>query len=143
MEKLVTLDIPAKGEYVTLARLALTGLLRDQRFSEDAVTDLKLAVTEACTNSLRHAYSGADRQAGQIHVSFQVMADRVVLVVEDEGNGLAEDEGCEDGHVVEPGTLPTEGGMGMCILRAVVDDFLLEQPDEGGMRVTLTKLCDA
>ena len=143
MEKLVTLDIPARGEYVMLARLALTALLRDERFSDDAVTDLKLAVTEACTNSVRHAYDHGGAQGGQIHVRFNVMADRVVLVVEDDGDDSVADEGCEEGRALGPGALPTEGGMGMCIIRAVVDDFLLERPDTGGMRLTLTKLCDA
>jgi serine/threonine-protein kinase RsbW len=143
VEKFVTLDIPAKGEYVMLARLALAGLLRDQRFSDDAVTDLKLAVTEACSNSVRHAYHQSAAQGGQIRVSFRVMADRLVLVVEDDGNGSLTDEGCEEGRALEPGSLPTEGSMGMCIIRAVVDDFLLERPDTGGMRLTLTKLCDA
>ncbi len=142
MEKLVTLDIPAKGEYVMLARLALMGLLRDQRFSDDAVTDLKLAVTEACSNSVRHAYQDG-AEPGQIHVRFTVAADRLVLVVEDEGADAALDEACEEARSSEPGALPTEGGMGMCIIRAVVDDFLLERPESGGRRLTLTKLCDA
>ena len=55
MNDYVKLDIPAKAEYVVLGRLALAGLLRVRGYSEDAVADLKLALTEACSNSVRHA----------------------------------------------------------------------------------------
>ena len=60
----IRLTIPAKPEYITLGRLALTGLvrLRPQPLSQEVLGDLKLALTEACTNSVRHAYAG---RAGQ------------------------------------------------------------------------------
>ena len=109
MEQLISLDIPARGEYVVLCRLALTGLLRDRGFSEDAVADLKLAITEACTNSIRHGF---------------------------------------DDNRTEPARpandpLPTEGGMGIAIIQAVVDEFRIERPQQGGTRLVLTKLCDS
>ena len=143
VEGLVTLDIPARGEYVVLCRLALTGLLRDGGYSEDAVADLKLAVTEACTNSIRHAYESKSGDVPKVHVSYDVQADRVVLVVQDEGTGFNEAE-CEQPAPMEDGSiLPSEGGMGMSIIRAVVDEFGLERPAEGGTRLTLTKFRDA
>ena len=77
MNELVTLEIPAKAEYVVLGRLALAGLVRERRFSADAVADLKLALTEACTNSIRHAY---DHERGQVHLSFEARADVAVTV---------------------------------------------------------------
>ena len=52
----VTLRIPAKPEYITLCRLALTGLAQLREFPDDAMADLKLALTEAVSNSVRHAY---------------------------------------------------------------------------------------
>lgn len=60
MDGVVTLEIPAKAEYLVLCRLALAGLLRDLDFSEEAISDLKLALTEACSNSIRHAYADHD-----------------------------------------------------------------------------------
>ena len=56
----IRLTIPAKPEYITLGRLALTGLvrLRPEPLSQEVLGDLKLALTEACTNSVRHAYAG-------------------------------------------------------------------------------------
>jgi serine/threonine-protein kinase RsbW len=52
----VLLTIPAKPEYITLSRLALSGLSRVRPFADDTLADLKLALTEACSNSVRHAY---------------------------------------------------------------------------------------
>src|SRR2546423_14403527 len=63
----IRLTIPAKPEYITLGRLALTGIarLRAGPLPPEVLGDLKLALTEACTNSVRHAYAG-DQGTGPI-----------------------------------------------------------------------------
>jgi serine/threonine-protein kinase RsbW len=139
VNELVTLEIPAKAEYVVLGRLALAGLVRERRFSPDAVADLKLALTEACSNSIRHAYNHAN---GQVHLSLEARPDCVVMVVRDQGGGFHEDDvDCPECAAV--GVELSEGGMGISIIRAVVDEFSLEHPEAGGTTLTLTKLCDA
>src|SRR5439155_666774 len=50
-DRMVRLTIPAKAEYITLGRLALTAIARVRPLTEEALSDLKLALTEACTNS--------------------------------------------------------------------------------------------
>ena len=140
MEELVKLDIPARPEYVVLGRLALSGLLRSRGFSDDAVADLKLALTEACSNSVRHAY---DHDDGQVHLAFTLHDDRVIIQIRDEGAGFHEDDAdCPDCRAVPEITLG-EGGMGISIIRAVVDEFSLEWPPEGGTMLVLTKRRDA
>jgi serine/threonine-protein kinase RsbW len=139
VNELVTLEIPAKAEYVVLGRLALAGLVRERPFSADAVADLKLALTEACSNSIRHAY---DHGSGQVHLSFEASADRVTMVVRDKGGGFHEDDvDCPECSAV--GVELSEGGMGISIIRADVDEFRLDHPESGGTILTLTKLCDA
>ena len=56
----VRLTIPAKAEYITLVRLALSGISRRRPLSEEVLGDLKLAVTEACTNSVVHGYENGE-----------------------------------------------------------------------------------
>jgi serine/threonine-protein kinase RsbW len=140
VDDFVKLDMPAKAEYVVLGRLALSGLLRSRGYSEDAVADLKLALTEACSNSVRHAY---DHDQGQVHLEFTVHADRVTVLIRDEGGGFHED----DVDCPECQNLPeihlAEGGMGISIIRAVVDGFDLSKPEEGGTVLLLTKNRDA
>jgi serine/threonine-protein kinase RsbW len=111
----VRLIFPARADYLLLARLALAGLARGLPLDEAEVADLKLAVTEACGNAVRHAYESGD---GLVDVQYVLDANSLVMVVADSGTGIAE---LEPG----PGDLehePLEGGMGMAIIRAVVDE---------------------
>ncbi len=134
----VKIDLPAKAEYVVLGRLALAGVLRGGGFSEDAVADLKLALTEACSNSVRHAY---DHDRGQVHLGFTLYDDRIVIEIRDEGAGFHEDDvDCPECRGM--GLPMSEGGMGISIIRAVVDDFDLQCADGGGTALFLTKLRD-
>ena len=82
----IRLTFPARAEYLLLARLALVGLARSLPFDTETVADLKLAVTEACGNVVRHAYATGD---GHVSVTYVVDADRFDMIVEDEGAGLA------------------------------------------------------
>jgi serine/threonine-protein kinase RsbW len=139
VDQLVTLEIPAKAEYVALGRLAIAGLLREHRFSADAVADVKLALTEACSNSIRHAYNGGP---GAVGLSFEITGQGLVLTVTDRGAGFQEDDvDCLDCSAA--GIQLGEGGMGISIIRAVVDEFDLQHPDAGGTILVLTKRCDA
>ena len=65
----VRLTIPAKAEYITLVRLALSGLSGLRPLSDETLGDLKLAVTEACTNSVRHGYNDGD---GTVEVVYEL-----------------------------------------------------------------------
>jgi serine/threonine-protein kinase RsbW len=137
--ELFKLDIPAKAEYVGLGRLALAGMLRNGGFSEDAVADLKLALTEACSNSVRHAH---DHENGQVHLAFTLTDADVIVQIRDEGAGFHEDDvDCPECQGV-PGLETADVGMGISIIRAVVDDFRLERPEDGGSILVLTKRRD-
>src|ERR671932_475 len=83
----IRLRIPAKAEYITLGRLALTGIarLRGEPLSQEVLGDLKLALTEACTNSVRHAYDG---DGGSVEIVYELHPDRLVVEVADEGEGF-------------------------------------------------------
>ena len=134
-EHAVHLTIPAKPEYITLVRLALTGLGRLRDFSEEALADLKLAVTEACSNSVRHAYGeGLD---GIVKIDYELHADRLVIEVSDDGTGFDADRWEE-----ERGEL-TEGGLGLAIIRSVTDELELAEGDAGqGSRLRFVKFLE-
>jgi serine/threonine-protein kinase RsbW len=115
MSEVVTLVMPAKTEYLILARLALAGIARGTPISESVLADLKLAVTEACGNSVRHAYPS---NPGLVRVRYEVNDGAIEIVVEDEGGGS------EASLWVEPteGQSLAESGMGLAIIRAIVDE---------------------
>ena len=96
------------------------------------VADLKLAVTEACGNAVRHAY-GDD--PGDVVVSYVLRDDGLEIVVEDRGRGL--DAEAIDTAVPEA---PPDGGMGMAIIRTIVDDLQIETGADGrGTVIRMTK----
>ena len=110
----VRLTIPAKPEYITLSRLALSGLSRVRSFPEDTLADLKLALTEACSNSVRHAYDGGE---GHVDISFELHDDRLVVEVADDGIGFEPDRAGKPA-----GEELTEGGLGISIIRSIADE---------------------
>jgi serine/threonine-protein kinase RsbW len=141
-ETVVRLTFPAKADYLLLARLALAGVARSLPVGPELLADLKLAVTEACGNAVRHAY-GTD--GGSVGVAFVVADDRLELIVEDEGAGigLQADETVAPWDEGEPGD-PADGGMGMAIIRAIVDELEVREGENGrGTVVHMTKYLEA
>jgi serine/threonine-protein kinase RsbW len=128
----VRLTIPARAEYVTLCRLALTGIAHVRPLSEETLADLKLALTEAASNSVRHAYG--DENVGTVEISYHLLPDRLVIEVTDEGGGFDPAEA----HV-SPDEL-SEGGLGIAIIRAIADDVEIGvQPGGKGSRLRFEK----
>lgn len=128
----VRLTIPARAEYITLGRLALTGIGRLRELSDELLADLKLALTEAASNSVRHAY--AEASAGVVEISYLLLPDRLVIEVTDEGEGFDPDAS-ED----SPDEL-SEGGLGIAIIRAIADTVEIgERPGGKGSRLRFEK----
>ena len=102
-DRMVRLTIPAKAEYITLGRLALTAIARRSPALRGDARDLKLALTEACTNSVRHAYR--EGRAGTVEILYQLEPDRLVVEVADDGQGFepADRGGAMHGDLSERG----------------------------------------
>jgi serine/threonine-protein kinase RsbW len=131
--KIVRLTIPAKPEYITLCRLALTGLARLRPVGAELLADLKLALTEAASNSVRHAYGDSD---GHVQITYALDGDRLEIEVVDEGTGF----GLPSERIDELGEL-TEGGLGIAIISAIADELeLSEGPSGRGSRLRFVKL---
>ena len=128
-----TLVIPARPEYLLLARLALTGVARLAQADEEALADLRLAVTEAAANACRHAY--ADGQ-GDVTIQLTLSDDQQLeVIVEDDGPGF-ESESVAEWRAEELG----EDGMGLAIIRAVAEDVEIGPRESGsGTRLRFTR----
>jgi serine/threonine-protein kinase RsbW len=129
--EVVVLSIPARAEYVALCRLALTGIARTRALAPELVADLKLALTEACSNSVRHAYD--EGREGVVEVCYELDDERIVVEVADDGAGF-------DPEVLERAQEDLdEGGLGIAIIRAVTDELDIGVRSEGGSRLRFTK----
>ena len=130
-ERVVELVFPAHARYLVLARLSLAGVAPVVRLGPEELADLKLAVTEACANAVRHAYP--DGAPGDVQVRILVGADAVTVEVADSGRGMPPDAIEE----WDPSALH-EQGMGLSIVRSVVDDLEIDSPATGGTVVRFT-----
>jgi serine/threonine-protein kinase RsbW len=128
----VHLRIPARAEYITLGRLALTGLSRLRALSDETLADLKLALTEACSNSVRHAYR--DGRAGVVDIDYNLQPGYLAIEVSDDGPGFdyLEVDGEETSEL-------SEGGLGLAIIRSLSDEFELGSRNGGGSRLRFVK----
>ena len=126
----IRLTIPAKAEYITLGRLALTGIARLRPLTDEALGDLKLALTEACTNSVKHAYDDA---GGTVGITYELYGDRLIVEVVDDGEGFERDALADDGDGLG------EGGLGLDIIDAVSDGLEIRTRAGGGASLRFVK----
>src|SRR3954471_2524399 len=105
----IRLRLIAVPENVMLVRQALEGVARELGASTDVIDDLKLAVTEACSNVVKYAYRGSP---GELEVSLDPAEDGFSVYVRDDGSWLDRPEG--DGAA---------GGLGIPLMEAVTRDF--------------------
>ena len=128
----VRLRVPARAEYIALARLALSGLADIVTLPEELLADLKLALTEAVSNSVRHAYADG---GGFVSIVYELSGDALAVEVVDDGKGFDP----ERPPALEGEEL-TEGGLGIAIIRTIADEFELQSsPGVRGSRLRFVK----
>src|SRR3954468_23022347 len=82
----VKLTLPARPENVSVIRHVLGAFAEALRLPDELVEDLRLAVTEACTNVVRHAYP--PELPGPVEILIRPSAAHVDVVVADYGRGI-------------------------------------------------------
>jgi anti-sigma regulatory factor (Ser/Thr protein kinase) len=125
----VELRMAPHPENLALARLALTGVGAVAGATDAAVAELKLAVTEACTNAILHGYGAST--GGELVVRYRVGTAALEVEVEDDGNGFNPEDPAADGA--------SEGqGMGLMIIRAITSDVKIES-NPSGSRISFVR----
>ena len=130
------LEMPAKAKYVGLARLLAGSIARRMRFTEESIDDLKIAISEMCTNAIVHTRNGEESKA-PIFVRFLAGDGFLTIEVKDEGPGF--DIDCVLGR---ESTDLLGKGFGIPLIRSLVDVFECESHPQGGTYVSITKFLD-
>jgi anti-sigma regulatory factor (Ser/Thr protein kinase) len=120
-DRTVSLTIPAKPDYVVLARLALSAVCRLAPLELEAAADLKLAITEAASFLMggdRRSASRTDGEAPEMRFTFDLGDDAIVVEV----------SGAEQPTISEE-----ERELSRAIIGATADDCTYE---DGKMRLT-------
>ena len=135
----VELEIPARAEFVALARLVVSSVaLARRELADDRIDDLKLAVSEACTNAIE-SHAAIDT-AERVTVRCEESDDRLEVLVEDRGSGFDPSTLPEHPPVTDPERLNFERGLGIPLIRSLVDEVNFETSD-AGTAVRLTLYC--
>lgn len=136
-DKQIQIKIPARAEYISVARLLVSGVANRMGFQYDAIEDMKVAVAEACTNAVDHAYGA---QSGEVAVHCEMHDDKIDFFVKDEGRGFdVRQVEAEVGPVSKEDSIEKldEGGLGLYLIKCLMDDVKIER--DGGMLVKMTK----
>jgi serine/threonine-protein kinase RsbW len=122
----VRMTMPARPEGVGVVRQALAGLADALAIEAPVLADMKMAVTEACTNVVVHAYEESD---GMLEVEMLADAETLTIVVRDHGTGIQPRPARS-----EPAAL----GLGLPLIAALSDSFELRGGTGEGTEVRMT-----
>jgi serine/threonine-protein kinase RsbW len=119
----IRLTVPARPENVAVVRHVLGALAEALAMPPALIDDMRLAVTEACTNVVRHAYDG--ERDGTIDVVVRPRGDALEVTVADEGRGLG------------PSPDTAGPGLGLPLIAALADDVEIERDRGRGSRLVM------
>ena len=131
MKDRLTMNVPGKPEYVGTVRIAAAHVASRAGFDIEAIDDIKVAVSEACTNIVCHSHESPDFT---YDVELELEDARISIMVKDEGVGFGIDDYVEP----VPGE-EREGGLGIFIIRALMDDVEISSELGVGTKIRMAK----
>jgi anti-sigma regulatory factor (Ser/Thr protein kinase) len=114
--------LPARAESIPRIRAAIAGFAADGGARGALLYSIELAVTEAASNVVAHAYRPGT--AGLIHVSAEAREDTLEVVVADDGTGLRAKQ--SDG-----------AGLGLPLIAEATADVAIRSRPRGGTEVAM------
>lgn len=134
---LIELQLPPQPSVVAVARMVIGAVAATEpMFDEERTADLRLAVSEACTNAIQAQlanYEGSDPSA-PIVLRCTVHGSRIDLSVQDHAGGFDPDGIEAHPPVADPMRLDHEGGLGIPLIRLLADECAFV-PSPGGTTV--------
>jgi serine/threonine-protein kinase RsbW len=117
----IRLTVPARPETVAGIRHVLGALAEALALPPALIDDMRLAVTEACTHVVRHAYEGE----GTIDVVVRPKGEELEVIVSDEGRGLG------------PSPDTAGPGLGLPLIAALADTLEIQRDRRSGSRLVM------
>lgn len=134
----IEMKIPAKPDYIGVVRLTLSGIANRMGYTYEEIEDVKIAVSEACTNAVQHAYS--QDEDGDVIVGFGIYEDKLELMVADSGKSFNFKKTKDElGPYTESSTVDqlTEGGLGLYLIETLMDEVRVL--NDSGVTVFMVK----
>ncbi len=129
------LSIPNDAKWLTVVRLAVSGVASRLGASYEEVDDIKVAVSEACTNAIDHAFPSQEKGQGVICIRCHPGEAEMRIDVEDGGCGFD----LQTAEVVDESAPEKRGGLGLFLIQKLMDETEVVSQPGGGTRVTMVK----
>ena len=132
----IHLSIPAASEFIAVARLTVSGISSRMNFAVNDIEDIKVALSEACTNVIQHAYE-PDQQA-MIDIDFHLFPDRLEIIVQDQGRGF------NTQHIKSP-KIDSDNpelfglGLGLVFIQSLMDEASIDSEFGKGTTLKMIK----
>ena len=127
--ELISMNVSVNPDFVSVIRLTLSGVASRIGFSLDDIEDMKVCVSEACTNAIKHS------KKDEFQVKFYVYPDRLTIEVLDDGIGYDVDS------LASPDLKnPKTSGLGIFIIKTLMDEVEIKSCDKCGTIIKMTKL---
>ncbi len=122
-QKNYELKIPSQSDNLAIIRDVVAKVASRIGFDTDEASKIELAVDEACTNVIKHAYANNSNQ--MIEVSIKVDQKKLIIIVADKGKGFNPDKiklpdlnkSIKEGR---------KGGLGLCLIKTLMDKVEFE-----------------
>ncbi|MEK6556838.1 MAG: ATP-binding protein [Candidatus Margulisiibacteriota bacterium] len=129
----IELTIPSISDYVGVARLTASGIASRMKFSHEEIEDIKIAVSEACTNAVQYAYGD---HVGQIKLVFTIQDQYLEICVKDNGKGFDVSAPVEEASQ-DPDKIGL--GLGIVFMRSLMDKVEYKSSVDQGTEVVMIK----
>jgi serine/threonine-protein kinase RsbW len=123
-----TLTIPSSTRYLEDVRQFVMKRARSADFSDSEIEQLKIAVDEACTNVIKHAYNGEGEHV--IEIAVIVTRDNLTVRIRDRGRSFDPNSYTEP-NLIEFAKSRRAGGLGVHIMNRLMDR--VEYRSRGGV----------
>ena len=132
MAEVIEIRIPSEPKFLKIIRVAMGHICETMGFSPEDCNNITLAVDEACSNIIRHAYGGTSNQP--IHVLCILHKNRLEVLLRDFGRKADESEfKSRELDDVRP------GGLGVHLIKSVMDIVSYDNSFEQGNQLQLIK----
>ena len=129
-------EYPAQFQYLDEIRDFVAETAREGGFNEKEIYSIQLAADEAASNIIEHAYEGIPN--GELEITCEMQRGLLTIVLRDHGKPF-------DPTTVRPPDLKADlserqiGGLGIYLMRKLMDEVRYESVPNGGNTLTLTK----
>lgn len=135
----VQMTFPAVPELVSTIRLSVSSMASRIAFNVEDIEDIKIAVSEACTNVIQHAYSESTPQSDKtIQLNIELTSEKISITIQDQGKGF--DTAILGTRSQKESSEDTLGlGLGLAFVQNLMDHSDIQSEENKGTTISMVK----